>query len=76
MYKSKLFFMVFIIVILFVSNESRRHRNRNIQGSDTPTKCRNDKACINSGLPNHYCRHRGPKITKSECVPKRGISIK
>ena len=40
--------------------------------SDAPVKCRNDKKCIKSGLANHYCRKRGPKILESECVPKRG----
>lgn len=35
--------------------------------------CRNDKACLKAGLYDHYCRRRGPKIFRSECVPKRGF---
>ena len=38
-----------------------------------PRKCRNDKACIEAGLNDHFCRDRGPKIFSSECEQKRGI---
>lgn len=34
--------------------------------------CRNDKACLKAGLFDQYCRRRGPKIFRSECVAKRG----
>lgn len=47
--------------------------SKNCEGSQCrPMKCRNDKACLQAGLFDHYCRRRGPKIFASECVPKRG----
>ena len=68
MLKFQLVFVLFFVT-LFVTSECRRHGG-GLGGQ--PLTCRNDKACIRAGLLNHYCRNRGPKIFRSECVPKRG----
>lgn len=54
------------------SNQECRSRNCR-RGKCAPLSCRNDKACIQAGLFDHYCRRRTIfKIFSSECVPKRG----
>lgn len=46
--------------------------NKCQNGRCAQVTCRNDKACLKAGLFDHYCRRRGPKIFRSECVAKRG----
>ena len=68
------FLIIYIFVALILCYECRK-KNKDLNDIETPTKCRSDKDCKTAGLGNHYCRNKGPKIRKSECVPKRGIEF-